>query len=72
MLSPDVVASATVAGSARAPRRPVHGPDKVGRLMLGITAKASPDLAYGFEVFNGRIGIVARRTAGPSVPCPSP
>ena len=29
--------------------------------MLGITAKASPDLAYGFEMINGRIGIVARQ-----------
>jgi RNA polymerase sigma-70 factor (ECF subfamily) len=61
VLSPDVVAIGDGGGVARAPRRPVHGPDKVSRLMLGITAKASPDLAYGFEVFNGRIGIVARR-----------
>ena len=61
VLSPDVVAIGDGGGVARAPRRPVHGPDKVGRLMLGITAKASPDLAYGFEMFNGRIGIVARQ-----------
>ena len=61
VLSPDVVAIGDGGGVARAPRRPVHGPDKVGRLMLGITAKASPDLAYALEMFNGRIGIVARQ-----------
>jgi RNA polymerase sigma-70 factor (ECF subfamily) len=61
ILSPDVVAIGDGGGVARAPRRPVHGPDKVARLMLGITAKASPDLAYGLEMINGRIGIVARQ-----------
>jgi RNA polymerase sigma-70 factor (ECF subfamily) len=61
VLSPDVVAVGDGGGVARAPRRPVNGPDKVARLMIGITAKAAPGLAYGLEVFNGRIGIVARQ-----------
>ena len=61
VLSPDVVAIGDGGGVGRAPRRPVYGADKVARLMLGITAKATPDLAYSFEVFNGRIGIVARK-----------
>ena len=61
VLAPDVVIVSDGGGLAQAPRRPVNGSDKVARLLLGITAKATPDLAYSFEVFNSRIGIVARK-----------
>jgi RNA polymerase sigma-70 factor (ECF subfamily) len=65
ILAPDVVVISDSGGVATAPRRPVHGADKVARLMLGIAAKATPDMAYGFEVFNGQLGLVLRQEGRP-------
>ena len=61
MLAPDVVVVSDGGGVAPAPPRVVTGRDKVARLLLGIAAKAGPEVTYTFEVFNGELGIVARQ-----------
>ncbi len=61
VLAPDVVVISDGGGVAKAPRRPVHGQQKVARLMLGIVAKAQPGIEYTLETFNGQLGIVARQ-----------
>ncbi len=60
VLAPDVVIISDGGGMARAPKRPVHGRDKVARLMLGILPRALPGTTMSFEIFNGQLGIVAR------------
>jgi len=60
VLAPDVVVISDGGGVAKAPLRPVHGRDKVIRLLLGIAAKVPADTVYTLEVFNGRVGLVAR------------
>ena len=66
VLAPDVVLVGDGGGVAKAPVRPIVGVDKVGRFMIGITAKgaaAAKDAAaasIGLEVFNGQLGVVAR------------
>ena len=60
VLAPDVVIISDGGGIARAPKRPVHGRDKVARLMLGILPRALPGTTISFEIFNGQLGIVAR------------
>ena len=60
VLAPDVVIISDGGGMARAPKRPVHGRDKVARLMLGILPRALPGTTIDYEVFNGQLGIVAR------------
>lgn len=65
-LAPDVVFIADGGGKIQAARRPVHGPDRVARLILGLIAKGlgmEDDDAGGGEVrvgvYNGMPAIVA-------------
>lgn len=60
VLAPDVVLISDGGGVAKAPVRPVHGQDKVARLLIGILGKAPEGMRAGLEVFNGRLGLVAR------------
>jgi len=60
VLAPDVVVVSDGGGVTKAPLRPVHGRDKVTRLLLGIAAKVPPGTTYALEVFNGQLGVVAR------------
>ena len=62
LLAGDVVAWADSDGKARAARRPVHGADKVARLMLGLTRYATADLS--FTEVNGLPAIVGHTTEG--------
>jgi len=60
MLAPDVVIVSDGGGVAQAPLRPVHGRDKVARLLAGISRRTAEGIQFSFEVFNGTLGIVAR------------
>ena len=60
ILAPDVVLVSDGGGAAPAPSRPIHGRDKVARLLIGFTVKAPAGTEPSFEVFNGQLGIVAR------------
>jgi RNA polymerase sigma-70 factor, ECF subfamily len=60
ILAPDVVLVSDGGGAAPAPAQPIHGRDKVTRLLIGFTVKAPAGTEPSFEVFNGQLGIVAR------------
>jgi RNA polymerase sigma-70 factor, ECF subfamily len=60
VLAPNVVLVSDSGGVAPAPVRPIHGQDKVARLLLGIIAKAPDGMHTTCEVFNGQLGLVAR------------
>jgi RNA polymerase sigma-70 factor (TIGR02957 family) len=64
VLAPDVLVVGDGGGLAQSPRRPVFGRDKVARLMAGIATRAH-DASLTLEVFNGSVGIVARRDGVP-------
>lgn len=60
ILAPDVVIISDGGGLAPAPRRPVHGCDKVAALLAGIATRVPPGTTFALETFNGSLGIVAR------------
>ena len=60
MLAPDVVIVSDGGGVAKAPAQPVHGNDRVGRLLVGIAHNVPEGTEFTLETFNGRMGIVAR------------
>ena len=60
ILAPDVVIISDSGGLARAPRRPVHGRDKVARLLASFAPRAPEGTTFAVELFNGAPGIVAR------------
>lgn len=60
ILAPDVVIVSDGGGTARAPRRPVYGRDKVARLLAGFAHRVPAGTSFTLETFNGRLGIVAR------------
>ncbi|MFD5735618.1 RNA polymerase sigma-70 factor [Streptomyces sioyaensis] len=55
VLAPDVVYLADGGGVVNAVRRPVHGPDKVARLVIGLLAKGARmgELDVRFALYNG-------------------
>lgn len=65
ILAPDVVIISDSGGVARAPRRPVHGRDKVMRLLVGISGRVPRGAVFSLEHFNGAVGIVARQDGVP-------
>lgn len=65
VLAPDVVIVSDGGGLARAPRRPVHGRDKVARLLVGISGRVPHGAVFSLEFFNGAMGIVARQDGVP-------
>lgn len=60
LLAPDVVLVSDGGGVARAPRRPIHGADKVSRLLAGFANRGPADGTITLEEFNGVLGIVVR------------
>ena len=60
VLAPEVLLVSDAGGVGKAPVRPITGEDKVGRFLIGVTTKVTPGTAVGIEVFNGRLGLVAR------------
>lgn len=65
VLAPDVVIISDGGGLAPAPRRPVHGRDKVTRLLVGISQRGPAGMVVSLEVFNGAVGIVGRVAGTP-------
>ena len=60
IMAPDVVIISDSGGLARAPRRPIHGRDKVARLVATFAPGAPEGTTISIEHFNGARGIVAR------------
>lgn len=54
-LDPDVVLTSDGGGAVSAARRPVHGPDHVARLILGITSTTAPEIQL--LTVNGSTGL---------------
>jgi RNA polymerase sigma-70 factor (ECF subfamily) len=46
MLAADAVLYSDGGGKARAARRPIYGPDRIARLMAGVTRKTAPELGF--------------------------
>lgn len=61
MLADEVVAWSDGGGRAKAARNPVFGPDRVGRLCLGLARKGGAGLDVEVATINGWPGLVARR-----------
>ncbi len=64
VLAPDVVLVADGGDQAMAPRRPIHGADKVSRFLLGAWDKGVADARVQVTRVNGDPGIVAATDAG--------
>ncbi|MFG3228630.1 RNA polymerase sigma factor SigJ [Kitasatospora sp. NPDC048194] len=59
VLDPDVVWHSDGGGIVRAGVRPIHGADRVSRMVAGLVAKwFTPDLATGHAMVNGEPGLV--------------
>lgn len=58
LLDPDAVLTSDGGGVVSAARRPVVGPDRVARFLVGVTARRSGD-TFLPAVVNGRLGLVA-------------
>jgi RNA polymerase sigma-70 factor (ECF subfamily) len=57
VLHPDVVFTSDGGGVVSAARRPVHGADRVGRLLLGLVAKSAGLASYTPVTVNGDPGL---------------
>ncbi|HLN71342.1 MAG TPA: RNA polymerase sigma-70 factor [Streptosporangiaceae bacterium] len=65
LLAPDVVMIGDGGGKGQAVREPLHGPERVARLMLGLLRRAQRDGAYGVPALvNGQPGAVAYDAEG--------
>jgi RNA polymerase sigma-70 factor (ECF subfamily) len=60
LLAPDAVSVADGGGKVSAARRPVHGRERVARLLVGLTRYPLPGAGPEFGVFNGLPGILLR------------
>jgi RNA polymerase sigma-70 factor (ECF subfamily) len=59
VLHPDVVLTSDGGGVVSAARRPVHGADRVGRLLTGLVTKAAGLASYRLVTVNGDPGLYA-------------
>ena len=60
VLDPDVVWRADGGGVVPSALRPVHGPEKVARLTLGLARQAAEGATVDIEMVNGAPGLVVR------------
>jgi RNA polymerase sigma-70 factor (TIGR02957 family) len=60
ILAPDVVIISDSGGLVTAPRRPIHGRDKVARLLASFAPRVPAGTTFSIEHFNGALGVVAR------------
>jgi RNA polymerase sigma factor (sigma-70 family) len=60
IMAPDLVMISDSGGLAPAPRRPIHGRDKVARLLASFAPRAPAGTTFSIEHFNGAPGIVVR------------
>jgi RNA polymerase sigma-70 factor, ECF subfamily len=64
-LDPSVVYRADGGGVVRAAVNVVRGPDKVGRLLLGVLGELDADIEVAVELVNARPGLVFTRDGVP-------
>nr|WP_263429198.1 RNA polymerase sigma factor SigJ [Nannocystis pusilla] len=60
LLADDVVAWSDGGGRARAARKVVAGPDRVGRMLIGFAKKGGADATISFAEINGWLSVVLR------------
>jgi RNA polymerase sigma-70 factor (ECF subfamily) len=65
MLAPDVVFTSDSAGKVSAARRPVLGPDKVARLIIGLMRQAGPEYRMEVASYNSAPALVVYRNEQP-------
>ncbi len=65
MLAPDVVFTSDSAGKVSAARRPVLGPDKVARLLIGLFHRAGPEYRLEASTYNSAPALVVYRDERP-------
>jgi RNA polymerase sigma-70 factor (TIGR02957 family) len=58
LLAADAVLISDGGGKVSAARRPINGPDKIGRFLIGVLAKPGPEITYVEAVVNGEPGIL--------------
>jgi len=67
LMAPDVVLTADGGGKARAPMRPISGPDKVARFLIGISRDGLDGLEVRVAAINGQTGLIGLDGARPTV-----
>jgi RNA polymerase sigma-70 factor, ECF subfamily len=65
VLAPGVTLVADAGGKARAPRRPIHGADKVARFLVAIAAQPVPDQRVEVVEVNGAPSVVVSSAGVP-------
>ena len=58
LLAEDAVLVSDGGGKVQAARRPINGPDKIGRFLIGVLQKAGPDIVYRRATVNGEPGVL--------------
>jgi RNA polymerase sigma-70 factor (ECF subfamily) len=58
LLAADAVLVSDGGGKVSAARRPIFGPDKIGRFLIGILAKPGPEISYVEAIVNGEPGVL--------------
>jgi RNA polymerase sigma-70 factor (ECF subfamily) len=58
MLAADAVLVSDGGGKVQAARRPINGPDKIGRFLIGVLQKAGPGIDYLPATVNGEPGVL--------------
>jgi RNA polymerase sigma-70 factor (ECF subfamily) len=65
LLADDVTVYSDGGGKVAAARRPIIGADRVGRLFIGITAKAPPTFSFHVATINGQSALVGELSGHP-------
>ncbi len=66
LLSEDVTLYSDGGGKTRAALKPIHGPEKISRFLLGILAKAPPGFTVQTARINGGFGVVGYVNSQPT------
>jgi RNA polymerase sigma-70 factor (ECF subfamily) len=65
MLAPDVVFTSDSDGKVSAARRPVFGPDKVARLLIGLMSRAGAEYRMEHATYNSAAAMIVYRNEQP-------
>jgi RNA polymerase sigma-70 factor (ECF subfamily) len=58
LLAEDAVMVSDGGGKVSAARRPINGPDKIGRFLIGVLHKPGPEITYVAATVNGEPGVL--------------
>ena len=58
LLAADAVLVSDGGGKAKAARRPINGPDRIGRFLIGVLQKPGPPIDYVPASINGEAGVI--------------